>query len=199
MVAIAFLALWLGLALAAGLLLPRWWFKAIGVLLVLLIPAADHLSGLYYHTKLCEKKGGLKVYKTERGVRGIRDYDGLDERYLKDLGFEFVEARQLGVDSRLMRQGSSFIRERNVTPQAKYEVQFRHSRSSMFGYDRLSVEEISSHEVLGEYTQVIFFGGWAVRALSAFSDAGGPPTIAVCHLPPIWQHKMDLVKAVFVR
>ena len=196
MAAILFLIVWIGAAAVVGAVVPRWWVKIIGVLVVLLVPTADHLWGSYHLAYLCKKDAGLKVYRVVENVDGIYIEDGGPAREFFELGYQFVEGREGGQYLRLERTDSPTKPSLVKAPSALYVARHDRQDSSMYSYSRLTIKDRQTGELLGEYTDIAFYGGWAVHLLAMFSDAGSPSDPATCAQPHVWNRRVSLLKAV---
>lgn len=85
------------------------------IAIFILIPTWDVIPGKLYFKQLCEKEGGLKIYKTVEDVEGYRVYPGatgLGPEAVEKYGYKFEERGSgrnftrytLGPDGKVIRQ-----------------------------------------------------------------------------------------------
>ena len=149
-------------------------YKAVALLVMLLIPTADAIYGRYKLKQMCAAEGGLKVYRVAHGVDGFMGSGAADEYLVKHYGYKFSEGHgTTGKYYRVSMKNGEIAIEDNVNPLSKYQVRLATSdMSKIYWQQSYSIETFPSGEVLATDTQISFKGGWAERFLAAFSDAG---------------------------
>ena len=160
-------------------------YKAVALLVMLLIPTADAIYGRYKLKQMCAAEAGLKVYKVAHNVDGFMNDSVPDESLVKSHGFQFSEGS--GYKSKYSRaylRDGNVVREENIHPHSRYIVKLTNLESyrgsNIFWAQFYSIEDSTKKELLGKNTQLGFRGGWAERLLALFSDAGGG-AVAVCN------------------
>ena len=164
-------------------------YKAVALLVMLLIPTADAVYGRYKLKQMCAAEAGLKVYKVAHNVMGFMGY--ADEVMITKYGYLFVESeRTQGNYYRISLNNGYIVTEEKVTPKSTYR--FRQVRNfEMPNYDKSQsysrsqdvIEDVASGELLATYTHLAFTGGWVEQFLGMFSDAG-PGNVAWCSTEP---------------
>jgi hypothetical protein len=160
----------------------RWPRKALVLVLAFLLPTADTFLGMTYVEHLCDRDGGLKVFRVVENVDGVL---GLapNKATLDRTGYRFIELdrRPAGDPSRSYRRverlSSGEVAESfEASPKASYELVSEHRRVNLFlvQYGVLDdlVRDRVSGEVLARYRRIGGGAGLAVRFLGQFSDAG---------------------------
>lgn len=149
--------------------------KWLAIAALALIPTADAVVGRVYLRHLCATEGGLKVHRVAEGVEGFmsdgRDVSGM---YVEKYGYEFSEGTPLnGRVNRYSKNNGQIVKEKDVLPKSKYRVRYLTTgQKNTYMKQTLIVETFPGTEVLATDTQIGFNGGWAVRFLGGFSDAG---------------------------
>lgn len=104
----------------------------------------------------------------------MSDTGGVDGLYVEKYGYEFSEGPPVnGRVTRYSKHNGRIVKEKDVLPQSKYRLSsLTTGRKSTYRKDTLIVETFPEGEVLATDTQIGFNGGWALRFLGGFSDAG---------------------------
>ena len=145
-------------------------YKAVALLVMLLIPTADAIYGRYKLKQMCAAEAGLKVYRVAHGVEGFMGY--ADEGMLIKHGYQFVEEKNSPNYYRLSKQNGQIIREDYVTPRSKYRLKQTSDDEGVYRRSQYLIEDITIGEILATDTRLTFKGGWVERFLAQFSDAG---------------------------
>lgn len=150
---------------------PKW----LAIAALVLIPTADAVLGRIYLQHLCATEGGLKVYRVAQGVEGFmtdsRDVSGM---YVEKYGYKFSEGTPVnGRVNRYSKNNGQIVKEKDVLPKSKYRLRaISTGENNIYLKQALIVETFPGAEVLATDTQIGFNGGWALRFLGGFSDAG---------------------------
>ena len=122
------------LALAVYVWLGKWLVgqvvskkaKVLIIAVFVLIPTWDVVPSWLYLTYLCETEGGVKIYKSIKGVEGFRDHIGIGRGALENYGYKFIEGTYGGtvlyrdsLDSR-----GSLVRQKIDKPSSRYAVKY---------------------------------------------------------------------------
>lgn len=150
-------------------------------LVMLLIPTADDLLGRYRVKRLCEKEGGVRIFKTVENVEGIQ-MNSADEVILRATKYQYVESTstKAGGSYRIpparysLTPSGRVIVEKNIIPRARYEYQRREEvrTDHISRYDQLIVD-LQTNQILATDTYFGFRGGWAARTLLGWGGGGG--------------------------
>lgn len=162
------------------------WHLRIGIggllaLVVILIPIADDLWGRYRVKRLCDKEGGVRIFKTVENVEGIQ-MNSADEVILRATKYQYVESTstKAGGSYRIppsrysLAPSGGVIVEKNIIPKARYEYQRQEEERSghISRYDQLIVD-LQTNQILATDTYFGFRGGWASRMLLGWGGGGG--------------------------
>lgn len=151
-------------------------YKALALVVMLLIPTADAIYGRYKLKQMCAAEGGLKVYRVAEHVEGFSDVDSVSDYWVKEQGYQFIENLPTnGSSTRYSRQNDQIILEEKVTPKSQYSVDLKKLGwiNDTFMKNQYFVGATATGEILATDTQIAFNGGWAERLIAMFSDAGG--------------------------
>ena len=180
-------------------------YKAVALLVMLLIPTADAIYGRYKLKQMCAAEAGLKVYKVAHNVEGFMA-DAADGFYIQHFGYQFTEAeRTHGKYYRASKQNDQIVIEDNVTPKSVYRLRLirefempNYDKNQSYYRHQEAIESIATGEVLATYTHLAFKGGWAERFLGMFSDAGAG-NVAWCSTEPIFNKPyIDPIKLLII-
>jgi hypothetical protein len=170
----------LGLYVLGGYILVRRarqvWIKIVLIVLLVLIPSADTVYGRLLLEKMCAEEGGARIYRPVNGVEGFYSR-GLGDRWVRELGYKFVESREGEKLVRLSISGNGQIERQTVTTlQSRYTLERREERTG--GYLKVTYEVVhaSTRETLGRFVDINFYGGWVNRLISI----DGPTRVAHC-------------------
>ena len=167
-------------------------FKWLVVAAMVLLPTGDSIVGRLYLKYLCDKEGGLKVYRVEEQVAGFMEQLGTDY-WVRDGGYQFTESYPThGRVTRYTKENGQILRQDNVEPKSQYRVSSLHigDTTNIYLKNQFIVDTVKG-EVLATDTQIAFNGGWVERFLAQFSDAGGG-AVAWCtntELNPVKRHR----------
>ena len=149
-------------------------YKAVALLVMLLIPTADAIYGRYKLKQMCAAEGGLKVYRVAHGVAGFMASTA-DEIWIKKYGFQFSEgSNSPGKYYRISKQNDQIVVEENIAPKSNYRIDLKRIDLIKDTYmrDQYFIEKIANGEILATDTQVYYNGGRLERLIAMFSDAG---------------------------
>ena len=149
-------------------------YKAVALLVMLLIPTADAIYGRYKLKQMCAAEGGLKIYRVAHGVGGVMASTA-DDYLVKHYVYKFSEGKSSTVKYyRVSMLNGEVVREDNVNPLSKYQLRLATSdMSKIYWQQSYSIETFPTEKVLATDTEINFRGGWVERFLAGFSDAGG--------------------------
>ena len=173
-------------------------YKAVALLVMLLIPTADAIYGRYKLKQMCAAEAGLKVYKVAHNVEGFMDGDS-QEYWVKIGGFQYIEGNLAnGTVTRYFKRDGQIVFKENVNPKSQYRIDSKYIGWIKDSYMRhqMFIKNLNTEEILATDTQIAFNGGWAERFLAQFSDAGGGAVVwcANVELNPLVRHQ-NLVKS----
>ena len=175
------------------------WGKALAFVLAILIPTGDAIYGRIVLNQMCEAEGGLRVYKTIENVDGFFESRGPNERMVRELGFEFSEGpdadRRKTVNRLTIDTSGKVILEKNVERKSTYQLRAIEGDSSMqFVRYGIVVESNDGLDVLGQFLDVNYAGGWMERALNGFYAYRG--SVGTCSLNPVfYKRELELIAA----
>lgn len=165
------------LALIGGYIYLAWWaiqkphalwIKALLLLGFVLLPTADAVYGRIKLKLLCEKEGGLRIYRTVENVEGFLINQSPEKEWIVNNGYRFVEGKNYrGKIIRISRDEKGIIvTQENVLPQSLYEY-FHEDAHITPTIKRFSSKVIdrNSNEILSEFAGFGFAGGWVERHL----------------------------------
>src|SRR5713101_658427 len=171
----------IGVALYVSLVkIKPWWGKIYVIAAFALIPATYAVYRLIKLENLCKDEGGLKIYRTVQGVDGFYS-PFADESVLTKYGFPFAESGlSPGTYVRLSRSSNGdIVKEKIESLKSRYiyrVVRYRVTRGilqDIYMKDSFQMIVRDTNEVLGEFTNFNFAGGWAERLGASIVASGG--------------------------
>lgn len=175
---------------------PTRWGKALVVLVFVLIPTADALYGRYVKLPELCKDAGVTVFKKASKEGGLMTWSpSPDAHWINAIGIAFVEGTvgPYGSSARISMVDGKPVLELSVIPKSRYRMSEQVRLNSPFGDnyvgDEIRIEDRISGEILSQYREYGFNGGWAERFLGHFAGSG-PQGGASC--PPT-ANRVDLL------
>lgn len=179
------------------------WFKAVVIIVALLIPTADAIYGRIKLKRMCEAEAGLRVYRVAEHVKGVADETtsyASAEYWVGEQGYQFSErtAPIAGKVDRFFRGADGLVSlEKSVLPKSEYRLRRIYPDwKTTYARDVFLIENIATGEVLATQTWLAFNGGWAERFLAKFSDAGGGNVAHCSNVPDFGYHNHKLVNNI---
>lgn len=153
-----------------------WWAKVPVALVALAIAFGDELLGQIELKRLCAEKGGYHVYRRIEDVEGFVDsFAPPSKEWITKGGYRFVEGIQQDRIFRAERAPDGTVHEATVSEvKGRYELQVnRHGElKSGFQWGEDRIVDRASAEVLASSFNIYYKGGWLLRFLAYFTDAG---------------------------
>ncbi len=167
------------IAIAAGIaVLAKGKWRVLVIAVFVLIPTWDIIPGKIALDRLCEKEGGIKIFRSVEGVEGFLSIDGKAyEEYFKRYGYKYVEivrekrdprtGKAVGIEyARVsLGQDGKLIEKAIEQPVSKYE--FRAYRNydnyiSPWGITLFSasIVDVQTREILSVDKRFGWYGGW---------------------------------------
>lgn len=133
----------------------KWRLAIVMALIFLLIPTGDEIVGRYYFKQLCEKEGGIRVYKAVELGPEYWSEDGLP-KFINEKG---------NLDEAVLDHRYSVRRESTNPSKTLFNIR----RTTRYLFVKESSAELASH------TSFVYFGGWLLN------NIGQNVTGSVCH------------------
>jgi hypothetical protein len=180
--------------------IPRSLGKTLLILAFVLIPSADAMYGRYQLKLLCEKEGGLKVYRTVENVDGVFA-DSLAPALVMEMNFDFSEEAIYGQIYRYRRPSGKLpmyaqpIKEKAEERKAAYTY-FRNDiwLNKAFLKTTQMVKSDATSEILGTNTDFYYYGGWFEQFIGGLYG-GGPTRVGHCTSDEGTTRAMKLIAA----
>jgi len=182
---LAYIAIAFGIATFAK---GKW--RALVIAVFILIPTWDIIPGKIALDRLCEKEGGIKIYRSVEGVEGFLSVDGrVYEDYFKRNGYRYVEIAKEKRDPKTGNvTGTEFARvtlgnDGKLKSEKIENIVSRYAEKLLGNYEIISwlgiagfgdlIIDQKTREIIGEYREIGWRGNWIQRYASPILGGGG--------------------------
>ena len=179
-------------AIAAGIAsMAKGGWRVLVIVVFILIPTWDIIPGKIALARLCEQEGGIKIYRSVKGVEGFLSLDGRAyEEYFKRYGYKYVEVarekrdpktgKSAGIEyARVTLGDDGNLREMKIDmPRSR----FGYRKAPRRGEGQLewgivrnvdSIVDLQSDETLATRAEIYWTGNWIQRYASPVLGFGG--------------------------
>lgn len=180
------------IAIAAGIaVLAKGKWRVLVIAVFVLIPTWDIIPGKIALDRLCEKEGGIKIYRSVNGVEGFLSVDGKAyEEYFTRYGYKYVEiarekrdprtAKAVGIEyARVTLGDDGKLKEETID---KPRSQYSYKKAPRIGEGQVefgivrnidSIVDLRTNETLASRTEIYWTGSWLQRYGSPILGFGG--------------------------